>query len=279
MPPKLGGTKRLREEVDDEANSSISPAASGESDQTNAAAVSDEAVSDEGSSSNDDDGDEEENQAVAAGEDEDEEVTEARRKTQEQHLEEMREIEGEYMRLKNSLFEQRLQRVEDSLRKLDSGKLGRFKLQQEALEKSRARRVAIAAVRKRFREANVIETRASTLQRAQTDLTERCRVAKAQMIDKLNLEMTRARKNKEAMDRPPEVNEKEEEEARQRAEQLAKERAVERARKRRKAATTIRERPYVVYQLDDYEIMADMRQFLGANHPSLVRQRGYYESR
>jgi hypothetical protein len=49
------------------------------------------------------------------------------------------------------LYETRLKRVEDSLRKLTEGRLGRFRLAQAQLEKRRKQRVAVAGVRKRFR--------------------------------------------------------------------------------------------------------------------------------
>lgn len=157
----------------------------------------------DGSDSDDDDEKEKENEDDEV---EDEAVTEQRRIEMEKHKQDMEEIEIEYADLKEKLYDQRLSRVEDSLKRLKEGRLSRFKHQQESITKDRSRRFEIAAARKTLRDKNHAAVHESRRQMAESNVVEYSRALKHQLIEKLTTEMKQAEQNKESMDEKFEPN-------------------------------------------------------------------------
>jgi len=235
--------------------------------------------------SDDSDDDDEENDIDASEDvvDEGEVKNEARREAKRRHLSEMNVIEGEYATLKERLYGVRLGRIDASLKRLKEGRLHRFKQQKRAIEADRKRHLEIEGHRLKLQITNVNHFLEYTQKGAQDDCEERARALKAEMINQLNKEMCQAERDKKSMDvpfspgtdpfqhrfspgggrgsmsshgSPPYSSQK-----RDRPIYASHIKSVEK-HKRRKQVVVVRG-PYIVYQLTETEILADLHALSG----------------
>eukprot|EP00039_Didymoeca_costata_P001358 m.51811 g.51811 ORF g.51811 m.51811 type:complete len:285 (-) comp10754_c0_seq2:1162-2016(-) len=228
------------------------------------------------------------------GESEDEGVLEERRALKERHVEEMENIEKEYANLKEKLYQQRLERIDKSLEKLKQGRLSRYRKQEVLAEEQRKRQMEIAGIRKKLELSNLKNGLEADRRSARDDFEERSRAFKAQMIAKLKRELKQAERDKAVMDVKIDVNTPRHRRMstsqatpklykpvvlkklvncifrqNRRGYDLSPRGSFDLASRKRRKQPFLTRNPYVVYQLAEGDILADLRLF---NTPIYSRQ-------
>lgn len=211
---------------------------------------------------------------------EDEVVWEQRRKDKDAYLEQMADIEKEYTEVKRQLFQKRLDRIDAALSRLKQGQLKRFRKQQRIAERQRRQQVKITTIRKNFKLSSLRNFLEANRRSARDNFEERSRALKAQMIASLRSELKQAEKDKMTMDTqplPPEptppprsssgsrnyLGQKASKKAQQVVEpsmMMSNQRLEAHLKKHRKQHQPFVVRnPYVVYNLGDGDVLADLR--------------------